>query len=325
MGHLKVDGNQLLNMQDGAFTFATWLYPMGGGTAADWEGIFGYESGANNAYRCWSARSPLAVWLCTGSAFESKEVTLDVLNLNQWNHVVVNFQPEFNPDGTATGNYLYKLYINSVAVDSNIFTTKPASAQTLFVGHSSKSMTMTVSDLYVTGIRGDAGSSAEVTIDRWVSGGNDCIWCSEHDVQGTNTYAINNVKSYSSYEEVFIDVWEHDWAANPDDHCGYITYHWYDLPGYNSTYMADGISGDLHTSLARPSTQFFGYIDELEVYRYGLDSEQVFDLYNAIPITARLPLDDRPASDNFDNRAFVGTLDNGVCTAPACPAAARLA
>jgi hypothetical protein len=32
-------------------------------------------------------------------------------------------------------------------------------------------------------------------------------------------------------------------------------------------------------------------------------------------------LDDRPASDSFENRAFIGELDNGVCTEPACPAA----
>ncbi len=155
---------------------------------------------------------------------------------------------------------------------------------------------------------------------------NNCFWptsdCDdEQDVQGTNTYDINYATSYSNYANVEIEVWEDDWGANPNDHCGDANYYWYDLPGTDSWYMSDGISGYLHTTLTRPSIQFFGNIDELEVYRYGLDSEQVFDLYNAIPITARLPLDDRPASDSFENRAFIGEQDNGYCTDPACPAA----
>ena len=330
LGYLKVNGNDLLNMQDGAFSFAAWIYPTSGGTGNDWEGIFGYDSGTSTAYPVLERKGArLRFGFGDGSSFVSKEVTADVLNLNQWNHVVVNFQPEFDLNGVSTGNYLYKLYVDSTAVDSNIFTTKPHadSGKTLFVGHSSKSMTVTVNDLYVDGIRGDAGDWAEVWMERYVDGGfQNCFWpttdCDdEQDVQGTNTYSVNYSTSYADYQSVRIEVWEDDWGANPNDHAGDANYYWYDLPGYNSWYMSDGISGYLHTTLSRPSTQFFGYIDELEVYRYGLDSEQVFDLYNAIPITARLPLDDRPASDSFDNRAFIGELDNGVCTEPACPAA----
>jgi hypothetical protein len=256
MGYLSVNGNgnSLLNMQDGAFSYAAWIYPTSGGTGNDWEGIFGYDSGTSSAYPVLERKGArLRFGFGNGSDFESKEVTADVLNLNQWNHVVVTYQPEFDLNGVPTGNYLYKLYVNSVAVDSNIFNTKPTSAQTLFVGHSSKSMTVNVNDLYVTGIRQDPGDWAEVWMKRFVNGDfQNCFWpsgdCDEQKkVQGTNTYDVGYSTSYSDYQSVRIEVWESDAAPNPDDHCGDANYSWYELPSSKSTYMEHGIDGYLHT------------------------------------------------------------------------------
>ena len=328
LGYLQVNGNELLNMEDGAFTFSVWVNPAAGATSNAWQGIFGWNSGDANAYPTLERKgNRLRFSFGNGTDFESYEITADVLTPDQWNHVVVTMEPEQDAfTGVPTGRYLFNLYVDGQNEAGFFFDSHPTTTATLYVGHSSKKYTSTATNLHVTGIGGDPGSYAEVKIFRNSGGSNSCLnpFCSEKDVKGTNNYAITT-PGVTVTDDATVHYWivEYD-STSANDQSGDAYNYWYEEPYSKNWTASNGISGHLTVVLDRPSIQFFGHIDELEVYRYALDSEQVFDLFNAIPITARLPLDDRPASDSFENTAFIGVQDNGICSGGSCPAAGTI-
>ena len=169
----------------------------------------------------------------------------------------------------------------------------------------------------------DAGSNAEPYIYEDRNGSYYHSVMGETDMEDGDTKSVNHGDTITDYAHVRYKVMEED-STSADDYCGDVNLYRYTWPTSGTSSLSNGFDGRLTYSLSRESVQFIGKIDEFQVYRYAIDSEQVYDLYNSIPITARLPLDDRPASDTFDNKAVIGTIDDGTCTEPNCPAAGTI-
>ncbi len=328
---IKVDGNALLNMHDGAFAFSVWIYPTSGNSAG-WEGVFGYDSGpspsgsstVNTAYPSLQRLgSKLRFGYGDGSQWLVSPDSGNVLTVNQWSHLVTTLEPVTASGGATT--YEYTLYVNGVKVQNYSFPTPPSTSTTFFVGRSTREWQSKVNYIYVSDFS-DYGSQAEIRINAWENGGGkQCIWpgssCNDgHDVDKNETYQVNQTRTYWSTDNIKYEVWEDDPFDCCDDFSGETTHHWYDTPSTYNVNMSNGFDGTFNVTMTRAGMQFYGAIDELEVYRYALDSEQVYDLYNAIPVTARLPLDERPAADTFENRAQIGQIDDGVCSGDGCPA-----
>jgi hypothetical protein len=121
---------------------------------------------------------------------------------------------------------------------------------------------------------------------------------------------------HHNLDHLRFEVWEAD--DNPDDFCGSYDTYWYMGSESRTVSLSNGFDGRLNVSFERSGLPFAGRIDELSVYRYGLDTQQIFDLYHSVPVTAQLKLDDRPSSNTFDNTAVVGV--KMMLPAPVLPA-----
>lgn len=320
-GYLQVNGNSLLDMSDGSFTFSVWVYPTSQSNPT-WQGIFGYHetSTESTAYPSLERSGlKLRFGFGDGSVYQYHE-TGDILTQSKWNQVMITFAPSI----LETGKYTFKLYLNSVLKESKTFTTKPVSSSTIYVGATSKSFTTSLYRLNMDDEH-DAGSHAEVYIEEYVNGHYTGDPMGETSMADGDYKDVNSTKTLSNFEQVQYTVWEAD-DTSADDNCGSFIRNWADFPdaSVQTLGLSDGFDGTLTYQMTRPSIQFYGYIDELEVYRYALDSEQVYDLFYANPVTARMPLDDRPSSTYFENKAVVGQIDDGTCSGVNCPAAGTI-
>lgn len=316
---LTVSGNPLLDMSDGSFTFSVWVYPKSG-SPDYWQGIFGKRESDNDAHAYPTLERKgrqLRFGFGDGSGYRS-QTTGDILTENAWNHVTITFAPSSFESGT----YVFKLYINSTLTESTNFTYKPAAATSFYLGTSSISYTLRIWDLYMEDEH-DAGSKAEPYIKEYRKDGYYHDALGEQSMGDDTWHRFSHSHTLSDFGYIRYEVWEAD-STSGDDLCGSISRYWSDLPESGVLDLSNGFDGTLRWEFSRPSIQFYGLIDELEVYRYAIDSEQVYDQYYAIPVTARLPLDDRPASDMFENRAIIGDQDDGTCSEPGCPAAGTI-
>lgn len=319
LGFIQVNGNSLLDMSDGSFTFSVWVYPTSQSNPT-WQGIFGYREDGAQAYPSLERQgSRLRFGFGDGSAYQS-HTTADILTQSKWSLVTVTFAPsQFD-----SGSYTFKLYIDSVLKESRSFTSKPVSRSAFYVGTTSRSFTTSIFRLNMDDEH-DAGSNAEPYIEEYINGSHTSNPMGEASMGDGDHRDINYSKTLSGADRIEITVWEED-STSGDDNCGSFTRYWYNLPdvGVQTLGLSDGFDGSLTYQMTKPSIEFYGRIDELQVYRYALDSEQVYDLFYAIPVTARLPLNDRPSSTSFENNAFVGSIDDGTCSGAACPAAGTI-
>ncbi|PKO13959.1 MAG: hypothetical protein CVU39_16395 [Chloroflexi bacterium HGW-Chloroflexi-10] len=316
-GYLEVSGNNLLDMGDGVFTFSLWVYPEDRNTSV-WQGIFGKREYGQEAHAAptleRNRNGDLRFGFGDGSAYRSTTAN-SVLANNKWYHIVITFKPNIS------GNYEYRLYLNSVLTQSYEFSQKPqAGHSTYYIGHSSSIYRIDLGTLKVDDEH-DAGSNAEPYIEEYRNGNYEHDPLGEQSMGDGDSVNVNHGDTITDYASVKYTVWEED-STSGDDNCGSIYVDWYDLPVNNRRVsLDDGFDGWIEYTLQRTSTSFSGKIDQLEVYRYAIDSEQAFDLYTALPITLRMPLDDRPASDQFINTAVIGDIDDGDCAGSACPSA----
>jgi len=318
LGYIYVDGNELLDMSDGSFTFSLWVYPLPQSNST-WQGIFGRRE-LNNEHYAYPTLERQGNRLRFGFGDGSQYVSYtsgDVLTERKWNQVTITFAPS----PTETGKYIYRLYVDSDLKESAVFTSTPTSATSFYVGHSSKSYRVYLDTLYMDDEH-DAGSHAEPYIEEYVNGSHVRNPMGEKSLGDGDSYHVNYARVYDNFETVRFEVWEAD-STSGDDKCGTLTRTWYDFPdnGLQTLNLSNGFDGRLTYQMTRTSIQFFGYIDNLEVYRYAIDSEQAYDIFHSEPLIARLPLDDRPSSNTFENRAEIGVADDGVCGGIACPAA----
>lgn len=319
LGYLQVEGNSLLDMSDGSFTISTWVYPQKQDHPA-WQGIFGSRDNARYAYPTLERQgSKLRFGFGNGSTYLSHE-TGNILPQDRWSLVTITFSPSL----TDADQYIFKLYIDHVLKESRIFNGKPTTVTGFYVGTSSRSFTTTLYRLNMDNEH-DAGSHAEPYIEEYINGSYTHDPMEETSMGDGDHKDINYSKTLYGFDTIKFTVWEED-STSGDDDCGSFTRHWYDLPdtGIQTLDLSNGFDGSLTYQMTRPSIQFFGLIDEMEIYRYAIDSEQVYEQYYAIPVTARLPLDDRPSSTAFENTALIGTLDDGICSGENCPAAGAI-
>ncbi len=318
-GYVQVSGNTLLNMSDGSFTYSVWLFPTSQSNST-WQGVFGYRENDATAYPSLERQGlKLRFGYGDGSTFQS-HTTADILTQYKWNQVVITYGPSL----LEPGKYMLKLYVDSVLKESKSFTTKPYSTSSFYVGTTSRSFTTSIYRLTMSDEH-DAGSHAEVYVREYVNGSHSYTPMGETSMADGDTHDINYSKKLSNYEYIKFTVWEAD-STSADDNCGSFTRNWFDLPdGSTQTLgLSDGFDGSLTFQMTRTSIPFSGYIDDLRVYRYALDSEQAYDLYYAVPVTARLQLDDRPSSTYFENKAVIGVQDDGTCTGLTCPSAGTI-
>lgn len=316
-GFVQVNGNSLLDMHDGAFTFSVWIYPQAD-TSGNWQGIFGKHE-RNDPNYTYPTLERNGAYLRFGYGTGSAELWKQsgaILSNNSWYHITVTL----NSNGA--GGYEYRLYRDSDLVDSYIFTAPPASRSTFFVGHSSSVYYTYLGTLYMDNEH-DAGSAAEPYIYENRNGSYYHSVMGETDMEDGDSKYVNHGDTITDYSSVRYVVMEED-STSADDYCGDVKFYWNTWPGTGTASLSDGFDGRLTYELHRPSVQFIGKIDEFQVFRYAIDGEMVYDQTNAIPITARLPLDERPAADTFENKAFLGTLDDGICTGENCPAAGTI-
>ncbi|MHB8133097.1 MAG: LamG-like jellyroll fold domain-containing protein [Anaerolineaceae bacterium] len=313
-GFIQVNGNALLDMNDGAFTFSTWIYPQIN-TNGNWEGIFGKHeyNDPNHSYPTLERSGGLLRFgFGNGSSYQSK-TSGNILSNNTWYQVAITFKPN------GSGQYEYRLYLNSELRDSYLFSSKPVSTSTFYIGHSSSSYHGYLGTLYMDNEH-DAGSNAEVYMYEDRNGSYYHSIFGDTDMEDGDTKSVDHGDTITNFAHVRYVVMEDD-STSSNDYCGDVNFYWYNWPTSGTAYLSNGFDGRLTYSLSRTSVQFIGKIDEFQVYRYAIDSELVYDLYNSIPITARLPLDDRPASDSFVNKAIIGEIDDGTCSGTNCPAA----
>ncbi len=318
-GFIRVNGNSMLDMSDGSFTFSTWIYPTAQSNPT-WQGIFGYHetSSESTAYPTLERQGlKLRFGFGDGAVYQFHQ-SADILTQNKWNYVMVTFAPSL----LTAGEYTFRLYIDSNLKESKTFSTKPTSSSMFYVGTTSKSFTTQLFRLNMDNEH-DAGSQAEVYIEENGSS----IWSNDSMEDGDSytwdpPYSQTFTEAFSS---VNYTVWEED-STTDDDNCGSFNRYWYSLPDADvqNLNLSGGFDGSLTYQMTRPSIEFSGLIDELQVYRYALDSEQAYDQYYAIPVTARLSLDDRPSSTYFENSAVIGQIDDGICTGLNCPAAGTI-
>lgn len=319
LGFLEVRGNSLLDLSDGSFTISAWVYPTAQ-SHPTWQGIFGNRENPSRAYPTLERQgNKLRFGFGDGSGYRSY-TTGDVLTQSTWNQVTITFAPS----PLKPGEYTFKLYINSRLVESTNFTSKPASSTNFYVGVSTVSYTTHLYTLYMDNEH-DAGSKAEPYIELYINDKYIEDALGEQSMSDGSSKEINYSKKLSGFEEIRFEVWEEDSTSN-DDFCGEFTRHWYDLPdtAVQTLDLSNGFDGRLTYQMTRESIQFYGLIDELDIYRYAIDSEQVYDQYYSIPVTAVMPLDDRPSSSTFENRAVIGSIDDGTCTGANCPAAGTI-
>lgn len=319
LGFLQVKGNSLLDLSDGSFTISVWVYPTEQ-SHPSWQGIFGNRENNNKAYPTLERLgNKLRFGFGNGSGYQSY-TTGDVLTPSTWNQVTITFAPSL----LKPGEYTFKLYIDYGLVESTNFNTKPASSTDFYVGVSTVSYTTELYTLYMDDEH-DAGSKAEPYIEVYINGEYKGEALGEQSMGDGSSKAINYSKELSGFEEIRYEVWEED-STSGDDFCGEFTRRWYNLPdtGTQTLSLSDGFDGRLTYEMTRQSIEFYGLIDELDIYRYAIDSEQVYDQYYSVPVTAMMPLDDRPSSNTFENSAVIGSLDDGICTGDHCPAAGTI-
>lgn len=315
-GYLRVNGNGQLNLHDGAFTISTWIYPTGGDTT-EWQGIYGYrenlESSSDiDAYPTLERKNTSLRFLYGDGANMYTLYANNSITLNRWNYVTVNFTP------TDTGQYIAEIFVNSVIKASQLLDNPPASTSSFYVGLTSTMSRTSLGTLYMDDEH-DAGSHAEPYIETYLNGSRISNALGEQSMADGDSMNVGYSRSTTNLDHLRFEVWEAD--DNPDDFCGSYDTYWYMGSESRTVSLNNGFDGRLNVSFERSGLPFAGRIDELSVYRYGLDTQQIFDLYHSVPVTAQLKLDDRPSSNTFDNTAVVGGENDATCTGTACPAA----
>jgi hypothetical protein len=336
--HIPIGSDPSLNLNDGQFTIAAWIYPNaspkhcveywhGGATCLAWqpEGILGRRSGETDGYPSLQRVDVFdlghgvverAIRFGFGTGSEWLEYTSgDVLTENAWNHAVVTFYTD-----------TLKLYVNGELRDQDATTfhgVVPSAVTDFTIGRSSNRGRVTFQSVLVTDE--DDPEDAELCM---AFDGSEIFNQSvdaHHDDDGDgylDPYPIDRTRSF--YGQGTLVMWENDsdprCGSTPngsDQLIGTWDFHTTD-PGYDSTSksFSGDVTGRFSSIYANNSIPFHGKIDEVQIYKRALTEYDVADLYQAATTVLHLQLDDPPGATSFQDA--VGEHD-AACNGDACP------
>jgi len=304
--YLTVQPSGSLNLRrgDGHFTLAAWVYPKDSDGA--WHGVFGYENpdypDGERDYPTLSVGGT-RVRARFGNGSQRCEVTSahGALTLNRWQQIVATF------DGVN-----FALYVNNhqVASDANCAGTKPYGRKSFDIGRASSRATVFF-DRVVVREEGDGAGPAEYNgfVD------NRRIWALLEVDPGTYDlpYA-HTVYGDILHSLMLTEVDSNELGRGDDDLLVYRTFYNTDIGDFSQDYDEDG-EGTLYWSV--DNDFFTGKLDDLRIYNYGFDADDVADLYARTSRSLEIRFDEPPGADIF--RDYSGGDSDGVCSGDHCP------
>lgn len=355
--YLSVVPGPSLDMRDGQFTMAAWVYPENSGNSTfddHVQGILGNYTGYGdtNVTSAGGEKSSypslmrvgrkLRFGFGTGSEWVSFTTANDVLTANAWNHVVLTFGPRYKTDGTFDQNRAM-LYVNNQLVADwglgNRFPT--ASPSQLWVGRASKQGQVYIDAFKVLNVA-DASPHCEIYL-TWDGNkictntgtpqNENCIW----ENLGENSMVdVSLSKTFDNWAT--LQAWESDGGPSSDDplcnagstDCTNSPYTfsthqpsrplWFDWQGDGSS-LEDHTAIRLHVEYTNPTIPFRGKMDDLVIYKRALNADEVQELYFSASTALHLRLDDPPGSRSFENAVSVNRQSDAFCTGNTCPTA----
>jgi subtilisin-like proprotein convertase family protein len=318
--YLSIGSSPSLNLSNGKFTIAAWVYPENrsdGSYDNHVQGIWGRYDGIADTGSGTDASSSfptlfrignkLRFGFGNGSQWVFKD-TGDVLTPDAWNHVVVTYDANEAV-----------IYVNNVRVASqNLGGARPAQTQNLYVGRASNRASFYLDRIYVDA-EGDYDNDAEVRV--WACGSS--VWYND-DIDTGETHNIG--KSGSFAESCRVDLWEEDGPGRDDDLVVRRDFSTSD-PSGSFKQQGTGLGAadeprtilTLYGSLTNPSIPFRGRLDELTIYKRPLDAAEVNELYLAAFTALHLRLDDAPGTKSLENSVDLSKQSNAFCSGSACP------
>ncbi len=316
---LSTGETPVLDLRTTPFSLAAWVYPIsyGSGDARDSspQGILGLRSGeADGAPSLERVGYQIRFGMGTDAGWKSW-TSGNVLTERTWAHVAVTFEP---PDN------LVRLYVNGVLVgeDSQTFRgfTPASSTKRIDVGRSTNVARLSLGDGH-TNKTGD-GSNAfcgDAMHDEL------CMAIDGNEILNVSTlcgedYRIRKVWTFT--ETATLKAWEDDkgtrCGAQKDDgdDTVYLKYNNTDNASESFNFMRPASGGDVqrdykggsygyfHFTYLNDSIPFYGYLDEVEVYNWALDSVAIQKLANSTALD--LNLDEPPGSATFQDVSMQG-------------------
>ena len=339
--YLSVVSSPSLDMRDGQFTMAAWVYPENSGDSTldnHVQGILGNYTGNGDTNVTTTGDEKdsypslmrvgrrLRFGFGTGSEWVSFTTANEVLTADAWNHVVLTFGPRYKTDGTFDQNQA-TLYVNNRSVaEWGLGDRSPtASPSLLWVGRASAKGSVYIRDFFCQD-EGDGPGTAEICM-AW----NGTALGSWDGVDADRTYDINLRRYFDGQGE--LHMWEDDGGDRcggardaDDDELGAWTFDWI-TPTRQTleySYSGDGrgivhLGTDSEPAIFNPSIPFRGRLDELIIYKRALTADEVQELYFSAFTALHLRLDDPPGSRSFENAVDVNRQSNAYCTGNACP------
>ncbi|MCD6287073.1 MAG: LamG domain-containing protein, partial [Anaerolineae bacterium] len=300
------DDSLNLRRGNGQFTLAAWIYPEG--TSMRWRGVVGPDDHdfPDRSYPTLFVNTGLRqVKAAFGNGSQLCEVTSvgSPLKRDTWQHVLAVF------DGTN-----FELYVNGkrVGTDANCADTKPYGDDALTVGRAGSAATA-MFDRVVVVNEGDGSGSAEYN--GFVDGTR--VWADTDVDEGT----IDLNVGYTVYGDLAhsvmlteLDKTIEEPARGDDDLLVFRTFEPHDVGSYSQSYDEDG-EGTLYWSVS--NAYFQGDIDDLRLYRFAFDTDEIKDLYQSAVRILELRLDEPPGAATFSDHS--GNGEAGICDGDACP------
>ncbi len=333
--YLVVPSRPSLNLSNGKFTIAAWVYPATTGDGSydnHVQGIWGQYDGASDTSSGTDAMFSLPTLFRIdrtlrfgfGDGLSWKRCDFsNVLTLNNWNHVVVTY------DASQAS-----LYVNG-ALAGNCGITGVPRIGDFYVGRVSAKGSVYIRD-FVCKDEGDGSGTAEVCM-AWNETDENSTWgrwdVVDDDKGKGITYTINIRRYFDSNGRGKLEMWEDDsgtrCGGQPDDGdngLGTWTFDWttptrqtmdlgYSGDGYGTVHLGT----DSEPAIFNPSIPFRGRLDELIIYKRPLDAAEVNELYLSAFTALHLRLDDAPGTNSLENAVDLSKRSNATCSGSTCP------
>jgi len=355
--YFNVSGTPSLNLGEGHFTIAAWVWPDSLSSDADFpQGILGRYQGAGDTSvegpgedldrvedsypSLFNVGGKLRFGYGTGDTWVTRTTSDTVLAEESWNHVVLSFGPESAGDGTQ--RYRAVLYVNNAVVGDWIMGEAPPLAEEtdVFVGRASDLAKLHI-DRFEVVDEADGPGDCEIylewrdnRIDRW------------GDLSDDDVVDVDYARVFR--ESVMLRAWEDDRGVNDDDplcdinesNCegkghtfstnelsyDHKTLNWRGddsegVVGRDKTHIKIYLGDDGTPAFFNPSIPFRGRMDELTMYKRPLSAREVQELYFSASMAMRLPFDDAPGSETFQDTVDVSMQGGAYCSGSTCPTA----